>query len=262
MSEKTASARLILGDFFSEVTSIPDESVDLAIVDPPYFLSTGGFTVSSGKSVSVDKGDWDKPVSEETSFSFHRRWISQVKRVLKANGAVVVSGTYHSIFECGYALSLEDFKILNDIVWFKPNGAPNLSGRRLAASHETLIWASKSQSSKHTFNYDELRDSEFPGDPIKKPGKQLRSVWWIPTAPKREKSFGSHPTQKPEALIERIIGSFSRPGDLVLDPFMGSGTTGLVATKHDRHFIGIERDPAFFELAAARLKGFENDQGR
>ncbi len=114
MSRHNGTARLILGDFFREIETIPDESIDLAIVDPPYFLSTGGFTISSGKSVSVDKGDWDKPDSDETPFGFHTRWISQVKRVLKTNGSVVVSGTYHSIYECGHALNLEGFRILND----------------------------------------------------------------------------------------------------------------------------------------------------
>ncbi len=262
MSDPTLPSRLILGDFFTEVASIADASVDLAIVDPPYFLSSGGFTVSSGKSVSVNKGDWDKPSSDESTFEFHQRWISQIKRVLKADGAVVVSGTYHSIYDCGYALGLQEFKILNDIVWFKPNGAPNLSGRRLAASHETLIWAARSSASKHTFNYEELRDSEFAGDLIKKPGKQLRSVWWIPTTPKRERGFGNHPTQKPEALLERIIKSFSRPGDVVFDPFMGSGTTALAAAKNGRGFIGIELNPVYFELAQARLKGLGNDQRR
>jgi site-specific DNA-methyltransferase (adenine-specific) len=251
--------KLILGDFFSEIESIPDASVDLAIVDPPYFLSRGGFTVSSGKSVSVDKGEWDKPESEEATFQFHQRWISQLKRVLKANGAVVVSGTYHSIYECGHALTMEKFHILNEIVWFKPNGAPNLSGRRLAASHETLIWAAKDSNSKHTFNYEELKIADFPGDPIKKPGKQMRSVWWIPTTPKREREFGHHPAQKPEALIERIVNSFSKPGDLVFDPFMGSGTVGLVASRNNRNFLGIEKDSTYFELAQKRLKGLLDD---
>lgn len=259
MSEIVGSAKLILGDFFQEVESIPDASVDLAIVDPPYFLSRGGFTVSSGKSVAVDKGDWDKPVSDDAPFDFHKRWISQVKRVLKANGAVVVSGTYHSIYECGYVLALSDFHILNEIVWFKPNGAPNLSGRRLAASHETLIWAAKDRTSKHTYNYEELRNIDFAGDPIKKPGKQLRSVWWIPTTPKRERQFGHHPTQKPEALIERIVMSFSKPGDVVFDPFMGSGTVGLVATRNNRNFIGIEQNSAYFDLAQQRLRGVHSD---
>jgi site-specific DNA-methyltransferase (adenine-specific) len=211
--------------------------------------------VSSGKAVSVDKGLWDKPKTDESPFSFHQHWISEIKRVLKENGAVVVSGTYHSIYECGHALALEGFQILNEIVWFKPNGAPNLSGRRLSASHETLIWASKSVRSKPTFNYEQLKHFESPGDQIKKAGKQMRSVWWIPTTPKREKLFGHHPTQKPEALIERIVIAFSKPGDQILDPFMGSGTTGAVSTRNGRNFIGIENNPSYFDISQKRMKG-------
>ncbi len=259
MSEAAAFTKIILGDFFQQVRALEPECVDLAIVDPPYFLSRGGFTVSSGKAVSVDKGMWDKPSLGASTLDYHQLWISEIKRVLKKNGAVVVSGTYHSIYECGYALAQEGFQILNEIVWFKPNGAPNLSGRRLAASHETLIWASRDFNSKHCYNYELLKASTFDGDPIKKEGKQLRSVWWIPTTPKREKTSGHHPTQKPEALIERIVLAFSNPGDLVFDPFMGSGTTGVVAMRSGRNFIGMENDPAYFKIAKERMKAARHD---
>lgn len=243
----------IHGDFFDSITSIPEESVQLIFSDPPYFLSSGGMSVQSGRQASVNKGKWDVIPAGLTSLEFHRNWIREVRRVLHPDGAIVVSGTYHSIYETGVALSEAGFRILNEIVWFKPNGAPNLSGRRLAASHETLIWASKSPKSRFTFNYQELRGGDFPGDKLKNPNKQMRSVWSIPTTPRSEKQFGHHPTQKPLALLDRVVMAFSREGDLVLDPFMGSGTTGVSCQTNGRNFIGIERDEAYFKLANLRL---------
>ncbi len=253
--------RLILGDCFSEIERLPDKSVDLAFADPPYFLSKDGFTVSSGKSVSVNKGDWDKLSGWKSSFDFHREWLRLIRPKLKDGGSIVVSGTYHSIFEIGVALNENSYRILNDIVWYKPNGAPNLSGRRLAASHESLIWASKDEKGKFTFNYEHLKNLDFPGDKIKNPGKQMRSVWWIPTAKASEKAFGKHPTQKPIELMTRIVLAFSNEGDIVLDPFMGSGTTGVAALSLNRKFIGIERDREFFALSKKRI-GEEFDKRR
>lgn len=237
------------------VPQLPDESVDLVFADPPYFLSSGSFTVASGRAVPVKKGDWDILSPGMTSLEFQSRWIESIRRTLKPNGALVVSGTYHSIYESGVALQKCGFKILNEIVWMKPNGAPNLSRRRLAAIHETLIWASKSQSSKHTFNYEILKAGGYPGDVLKSPGKQMRSVWSIPTTPKSEKLQGNHPTQKPLALLDRVISAFSNPGDVILDPFMGSGTTGLAALRIQRSFIGIEKEQTYYNLAEARMRG-------
>jgi site-specific DNA-methyltransferase (adenine-specific) len=245
---------LIAGDFFELVEKVPTESVDLAFVDPPYFLSTGGFTVSSGKSVPVDKGLWDRPSPSTPPHKFHEQWAKELRRVLKPHGAIVVSGTYHSIYDCGVAITGAGYKVLNEIIWFKPNGAPNLSRRRLAASHETLIWAAKSTDSQFTFNYNDMRDSKFPEDKIKRDGKQMRSVWWIPTASEREKVLGRHPTQKPLALVERILLAFSNPGDTILDPFMGSGTTGVAALRTNRNFVGFENNPEFFTLATNRIQ--------
>jgi site-specific DNA-methyltransferase (adenine-specific) len=165
----------------------------------------------------------------------------------------MISGTYHSIYKCGVALEELGFRILNEIVWYKPNGAPNIGARNFAASHETLIWASLSSKAKHTFNYQEMKLGIFPGDKLKNPGKQMRSVWSIPNTPQREKTLGRHPTQKPLALLDRVLQACTKPGDLVLDPFAGSGTTGVAAVLHHRHFIGFETDEQFADLARRRI---------
>jgi site-specific DNA-methyltransferase (adenine-specific) len=252
-------ARLFLGDCLEVLESIQEESVDMIFADPPYNLSNGGTSVHSGQRVSVDKGEWDRSAGAVDDFEFHRNWIKACKRVLKKDGAIWISGTYHSIFACGYALQLLDFRILNDVAWFKPNAAPNLGCRMFTASHETLIWASKSKKSKHTFNYEEMKEGDFSGDVLKNSGKQMRSVWSITTPLKSEKVFGKHPTQKPLKLLDRIILSSTKPGDLVLDPFAGSATTGVSALTHGRDFIGIERDESYLvDLAIPRLKSALN----
>ncbi len=240
---------------------LADESVDFVFADPPYHLSNGGFTVSSGKQVSVDKGEWDKSHGFTGDLEFHRSWLTLVHEKLANDGSIVVSGTYHSTYKCAFILQELGFRILNEIIWFKPNGAPNLGGRMFAASHETLIWASKHQNSRHTFNYLEMKNSIFPEDRLKNPGKQMRSVWSIPSTPLREKALGGHPTQKPEALLDRVIRACTNTGDLVLDPFCGSGTTGVAAVGLGRDFVGFETDPIFARLAdnRIRLAGEKND---
>ena len=245
--------KLINKDFFEAINSLPEESIDLVFADPPYFLSNGGFTVRSGKQVSVNKGKWDEATSRTESQEFHRNWIQKVRRVMAPDASIVITGTHHSIFQCAAELERSGFRLLNDIVWFKPNGAPNLSRRRLAASHEMILWACKSNDSKFVFNYEDLRDGDYPGDGIKRIGKQMRSVWWIPTTPKREKTFGQHPTQKPLDLMRRIIVGFSAGGSNVLDPFMGSGTTGVACKELGRNFTGIEMNQQYFEIAKTRM---------
>jgi site-specific DNA-methyltransferase (adenine-specific) len=234
---------------------LPDESVDFIFADPPYFLSNDGISVQSGKQVSVNKGDWDRTKGLEADFEFHRAWLAEAQRLLKPNGTLAVSGTYHSIFQCGYAIQTLGYRILNDLVWFKPNAAPNLAGRNFAAAHETIIWASKNKKAKHVFNYQVMKSSEFPGDQLKNSGKQMRSVWSIPATPAREKLHGKHPTQKPLALLERFILAATQEGDTVLDPFMGSGTTALAALRMGRKFLGIEVDSVYNELAQMRIQG-------
>jgi site-specific DNA-methyltransferase (adenine-specific) len=251
----TALYKLYAGDCIETLNGLPEESVDLIFADPPYNLSNGGTSVHAGKRVSVDKGDWDKSAGPKEDFEFHLAWINACRRVLKKDGTIWISGTYHSIFACGYALQLLDYRILNDVAWFKPNAAPNLGCRMFTASHETLIWASKSKKSRHTFNYKEMREGDFPSDFLKKPGKQMRSVWSVTTPAKSEKVFGKHPTQKPLTLLERVILSSSNPGDLVLDPFAGSATTGIAALKHGRQFIGIDSNEDYLKtLALPRLE--------
>ena len=253
------SYELYLGDCIEVMRQLPAESFEFIFADPPYFLSNDGFSVKSGKQVSVNKGEWDRARGVEVDYEFHRSWLAEAQRLLKPNGTIAVSGTYHSIFQCGFAMQTLGFRILNDLVWFKPNAAPNLAGRNFAAAHETIIWASKSAKAKHRFNYQEMKVFESATDVLKNPGKQMRSVWSIPATPAREKQFGKHPTQKPVALLERLILATTVEGDLVFDPFLGSGTTGVVAVGLHRKFVGIDYDQAFVELAEKRIHSIEID---
>lgn len=240
-------------DCLKVLAQLPENHVDMIFADPPYNLSNDGITCKAGRMVSVNKGDWDRSRGIEADFEFHRAWIAACRRVLKPQGTIWISGTYHSIYACGFALQVLGFHFLNDICWFKPNASPNLSCRFFTASHETVLWARKSKSARHRFNYAVMKQMECPGDDIKKPGKQMRSVWAIPATPAREKTHGTHPTQKPLTLLERIVLAATDPGDLVLDPFMGSGSTGVSALTHGRRFVGIELDKRFMGLAVKRL---------
>ncbi|MFA6992089.1 MAG: site-specific DNA-methyltransferase [Candidatus Gracilibacteria bacterium] len=227
---------------------------DMIFADPPYFLSSGSFTCQNGKMVSVKKGDWDLSNGTKKNFEFHLEWIKACKQVLKPNGTIWISGTYHSIYQCGFALEMNDYHILNDISWFKPNAAPNLSCRFFTASHETLIWARKDKKGKHTFNYDLMKNGEWPEDSIKKPGLQMRSVWANGTPKSEEKKYGKHPTQKPLALLRRIILASTKPGDLILDPFTGSSTTGIAAYREGRKFIGIDTEEKYLKTSKLRFE--------
>ena len=251
--------RLINDDVLKALAILDDECFDFIFADPPYFLSNDGFTVNSGKAVSVNKGDWDKSGGFIEEMNFHESWISECLRVLKPNGTIAISGTYHSIYKCGFLLQKLGCRIINDITWFKPNGAPALAGRNFTASHETVLWASKSKKVKHTFNYQISRNWEVNNDLIYRKGKQMRSVWSIPTTPKREKTFGRHPTQKPLELLMRLISMCTNEGDLVLDPFCGSGTTGVAAIALNRGFTGIDLDQNFLELTAKRIESVRED---
>lgn len=246
-------------DVIEALNALPDECVDLIFADPPYNLSNGGFTCHAGKRVSVNKGKWDKSRGIKEDFNFHYKWIDACRRVLKPNGSLWISGTYHSIYICGFALQKQSWHLINDICWFKPNAAPNLSCRMFTASHETLLWVRKDKKAKHCFNYDLVKNREWNTDFIKKPNKQMRSVWSITTPKKSEKKYGKHPTQKPEALLERIVLPCSQENDIVLDPFCGSATTGVVALNNKRKFVGIDAESEYLDkIAIPRIKDVFN----
>jgi site-specific DNA-methyltransferase (adenine-specific) len=226
----------------------------MIFADPPYNLSNGGFTVHAGRRVSVNKGEWDKSNGLKKDWEFQLKWIQACRRLLKPNGTIWISGTYHSIYQCGFALQISRYHILNDIAWYKPNASPNLSCRYFTASHETLIWARKDKSGRHTFNYETMRKNYWSEDFIKKEGKQMRSVWAIVTPKPIEKTFGKHPTQKPVDLLKRIVLASTNKGNLILDPFTGSSTTGLAAYFYGRKFIGIDTEKKYLDLSIKRFE--------
>ena len=245
---------LYLGDCIEILKNIKKDSIDMIFVDPPYGLSNDGITCKNGKMVSVNKGNWDKSNGIEDDFKFHNNWIKACKRVLKPNGTIWITGTYHSIYCCGFAIQKNGFKILNDIAWYKPNASPNLSCKYFTASHETILWAIKDSNEKHTFNYQVMKNGNWhEKDIIKNDGKQMRSVWSISTPSKTEKQFGKHPTQKPLQLLKRIILSSTNENDLILDPFTGSSTTGVIAKKYNRKFIGIDKFEDYLNLSIKRI---------
>ncbi|MDR2477313.1 MAG: site-specific DNA-methyltransferase [Treponema sp.] len=251
---QSKNAVIFNGDCLEILRSFPENSIDMVFADPPYMLSNDGLTCQNGKMVTVNKGKWDKSSGFENDTVFHNEWISACRRVLKPEGAIWISGTYHSIYQCGYLLQKNNFHILNDIAWFKPNAAPNLSCRFFTASHETIIWARKDKKSKHTFNYIEMKNGNFPEDKLKKENTQMRSVWSISTPRNGEKEQGKHPTQKPLDLLKRIVLASTNEHDIVLDPFCGSGTTGVACGYFgNRSFVGIEIDKNYCELAKKRL---------
>ena len=218
---------------------------DMIFADPPYFLSNGGITCRGGMMVSVDKGSWDRSAGAGVNHEFNMAWLSRCRRALKEDGTLWVSGTHHVIHSVGYAMQQLGMKILNDITWVKANPPPNLSCRYFTHATETIIWAAKGERSKHCFNYDRMK--EVNG------GKQMRSVWSFASPGKSERVHGKHPTQKPVLLLDRIIESSTRAGDLILDPFMGSGTTGVSAVRLGRRFVGIEQEGEYLDIAGRRL---------
>ncbi|MEK7511715.1 MAG: DNA methyltransferase [Patescibacteria group bacterium] len=251
------SFKLYHGDCIEVLNDFPPNIFDMIFADPPYFLSSGSFTCQNGKMVSVKKGDWDLSNGHQANFDFHQAWINACKRVLKPNGTIWISGTYHSIYQCGFALQLSGYHLLNDIAWFKPNASPNLSCRFFTASHETLIWARKDKRGRHVFNYDAMKNGNWPEDQIKKQGLQMRSVWSINTPKKEEKTFGKHPTQKSLDLLKRIVLASTNEGDFILDPFTGSSTTGIAAIRNKRNFIGIDSEKDYLDLSIKRYKDLE-----
>jgi len=234
-------------EFMDELCSrFPEGKFDMIFADPPYFLSNGGITCQAGRMVRVDKGDWDRSRGPDVNHEFNRAWIARCQALLRPNGTLWVSGTHHVIHSVGFAMQQLGMKILNDIVWEKPNPPPNLSCRYFTHSTETIIWAAKNAQSKHVFNYDELRSLNN--------GKQMKTVWTIPAPNGDEKKDGKHPTQKPIALLKRILLASTNEGDLVFDPFAGSSTTGVACVAMKRRFVGCELEKEFIELSIRRLK--------
>ncbi len=243
---------VLLGDCIAELEKLPANSVDLVFADPPYNLQLEGALSRPDQSVvdAVDD-DWDKFASFEAYDAFTRAWLLQCRRVMKKDATLWVIGSYHNIFRVGAIRQDLGFWILNDVVWRKANPMPNFRGRRFTNAHETMIWASRGPDAKgYTFHYEALKAANED--------TQVRSDWFIPlcTGGERLKNDDGrkvHPTQKPEALLARVLLSSSKPGDVVLDPFFGTGTTGAVAKRLGRHFIGIERDPDYAAAARERI---------
>ncbi len=243
--------KLIHGDSLKVLKKLEPKSIDMIFADPPYFLSGDGISCSAGKMVSVKKGEWDEKINIDKKHKFNRKWIKLCYNILKDEGTIWISGTMHNIYSIGMALEQEGFKIINNITWKKLNPPPNISCRAFVHSTETILWAKKDiKKAKHKFNYSlmkELNDN-----------KQMKDVWESSLTKPSEKKQGKHPTQKPIAIVERIILASTDEGNLILDPFNGSGTTGIVANKLNRKYIGIEQEKEYLDLTIRRKE--ENDE--
>jgi modification methylase len=242
--------QILMDDCVAVMKSLPDACIDMVFADPPYNLQLGGdlFRPEGGRVDAVDN-DWDKFDSNAVYDAFSKAWLREAHRILKPNGTLWVIGSYHNIFRVGATLQDEGFWILNDIIWRKANPMPNFKGTRFTNAHETLIWASKGEDARYTFNY---RAMKTLNDEL-----QMRSDWSFPICGGQERikrnGTKAHPTQKPEALLYRILLACTKPGDVVLDPFFGTGTTGAVAKRLQRHFIGIEREADYVDVAQERI---------
>lgn len=244
-TNKDGNCALFKADCLSVMDSIPADSIDMIFADPPYFLSNGGMSCHAGKRVSVNKGEWDKSKGIEETHKFNMEWLKRCQNILTKDGTIWVSGTSHVIYSIGFAMQQLGFKILNDIAWYKINPPPNLSCRYFTHATETVLWTAKNKNSRHYFNYHLMRSMNN--------NKQMQSLWKI-TAPKsEEKIYGKHPTQKPIALLKRIILASTRERDIVLDPFTGSSTTGVAAYRLGRYFIGIDNEKKYIDLSIKRL---------
>jgi site-specific DNA-methyltransferase (adenine-specific) len=242
-------AMVYLADCVDLMKIMPPGSVDVIFADPPYRLSTGGVTVKSGRLAPVDKGAWDRSMGFAEDHRFNVRWLKEAWRILKPQGTIWVTGTHHIIFSLGFALQSLRFKVINAIAWEKPDPPPNALHTAFTHAHETIVWARKEHHSRHTFNYDLINSKD--------PTAQISSVWRIPSVPRREKRYGYHPTQKPLRLVRRAILASSREGELVFDPFCGSGTSGVASKELGRFFVGAEKEEEYAELAGCRIGAAE-----
>ena len=240
---------LVKGDCI-EILSVLDFQFDMIFADPPYFLSNGGFSVQSGKQVSVNKGDWDRSQGFEKDNDFNRRWLSVCREKLKDNGTIWISGTYHNIFSVAQMLNELNFRIHNCITWAKTNPPPNLSCKFFTHSTEFILWARKNKKVPHYYNYELMK--RING------GTQMRDVWQMPAIGRWEKTCGKHPTQKPLPLLARIIQASTKENAWILDPFCGSSTTGIAANLLNRRYLGIDQDLEFLKLSKKRRQEIEN----
>lgn len=242
---------IVNGDCF-DVLSQFDFKFDMIFADPPYFLSNGGISYQAGKIVCVDKGDWDKGGTPESIIEFNRKWLSLCRDKLKDNGTIWISGTHHNIFAIANLLTELGYKILNVITWAKTNPPPNISCRFFTYSTEFILWARKFPKVPHKYNYGLMKAIND--------GKQMTDVWRLPAIARWEKSCGKHPTQKPLALLTRIILASTDPNDWILDPFAGSSTTGIAANLCCRRYLGIEQDLEFSKLSCKRRLELDNER--
>ncbi len=240
---------IVHGDCFDVLPQF-DFKFDMIFADPPYFLSNGGISYQAGKVVCVDKGDWDKGGTPESIMEFNRKWLTLCREKLKENGTIWISGTHHNIFAIANLLTELGYKILNVITWAKTNPPPNISCRFFTYSTEFIIWARKSPKVPHKYNYELMKAINE--------GKQMTDVWRLPAIGRWEKSCGKHPTQKPLALLTRIILASTNENDWILDPFAGSSTTGIAANLSGRRFLGIEQEFEFSHLSRQRRKELDN----
>lgn len=240
---------LFKGDSFRLIKGILDKSVDLIFIDPPYFLSNGGVTVRSGKMTTVNKAYWDENMSQKKKLKYYEKILAESYRILKPDGTIWISGTFHNIYYVGVALENIGYKIINNVTWRKLNPPPNITRKAFTHSTETLIWAKKKESKKYTFNYEYMKSINN--------NKQMKDVWDFPLTKKSEKTNGYFPTQKPIDLLNRVILASSNPNDLVLDFFNGSGTTGISCILNNRRYIGIDRDKEYLDLSIKRYKSLK-----
>ena len=243
-------AVVYLADCVELMRLMPAGSVDAVFADPPYRISNGGVTVKNGRLDAVDKGAWDRSLgSFERDHEFNVRWLREARRVLKPDGTIWVSGTHHVVFSLGFAMQTLGFRVINSVAWEKPDPPPNALHTAFTHAHETLVWASRGRGARHLFNYDAINSRD--------PAGQVGSVWRMPPPSRREKLHGRHPTQKPLRLVRRALVACTKEGDLVFDPFSGSGTTGVAAKELNRSFVGAELEAGYAELAARRIAAAE-----
>lgn len=254
------------GNFFDIVKEIPDKSIDVIIADPPYNASKGNALSLETGLLPGTGGSWNKiaqvwdDMSLEDYLAFTINWLKEAQRVLKQTGSMWVHGTYHSAGITNVAMQMLGIEIINEIVWYKRNSFPNLAGRRLTASHETVLWAHRGGKREYLFNYEYSKSGDFSDDQLKAPGKQMRTVWDLPNnKPRIELAHGKHPAQKPVRLARRFMQLSAQPGDLCLVPFAGSGSECVAAKEEGLHYIGIESELEYVDIAKARLQSGDSE---